>query len=156
MDLLSHIVWDAIKGIASAIPRAISNYKFKKFFGQQAIESDSVFIVLDPYEHPLPRNHQQARFIKNFQGRKPNQPLIGEDKVLGSCSVRVTKYSSSEFALFRHKTNPVKIVLDEQVMNNWDGTFICFGSSDSNIKTLDIEALNENNLYQFEFGQNRS
>jgi|ERR1035437_7098448 hypothetical protein len=153
IDLLPHILWDAIKGIFHAIPRAISNYKFKRFFGQKAIDSDKVFIVLDPYEHPSPRTGA-GRFVKNFFGRKKSISIVGEDKVLGSCSVRLTKYSSSEFALFRQKTNPVNIVLDEQVLNNWDGTFICFGSSDSNIKTFDIESLNENNLYKYEMGTN--
>lgn len=156
-NIIPNILWDAIKGIFGAIPRAISNYKFKRFYGQNAIDSDKVFIVLDPYEHPVSRANLptgQNRFIKNFHGRKQNAELIGEDKLLGSCSVRVTKYSVSEFALFRQKTNPVKVTLDENVMNNWEGTFICFGSSDSNIKTYDIESLNENNLYSFGFGQN--
>lgn len=153
MDLMSHIIWDAIKGIYNAFPRAISNYKFRKFFGEKALNNNKVFIVLDPYEHPSPRT-AAGRYIKKFLGRKPNVPIVGEDKVLGSCSVRLTKYSSSEFALFRQKTNPVNIVLDEEVINNWDGTFICFGSSDSNIKTFDIESLNENNLYKYEFGTN--
>lgn len=156
-NIIPNIIWDVVKGIFGVIPRAISNYKFKRFFGQQAIDSDKVFIVLDPYEHPVSRGNLQKgqnRFIKNFHGRKQNSALIGEDKILGSCSVRVTKYSVSEFALFRQKTNPVKITLDEAVMNNWEGTFICFGSSDSNIKTYDIESLNENNLYSFCFGQN--
>lgn len=156
-NMIPNILWDVLKGLFLAIPRAISNYGFKKFFGQEAIESDKVYVVLDPYEHPINRaNLQQGqmRFVKNFLGRKPNSPLIGEDKLLGSCSVRVTKYSVSEFALFRQKTNPVKVTLDENVINNWEGTFICFGSSDSNIKTFDIESLNENNLYSFSFGQN--
>lgn len=155
--LIPHFLWDVIKGLGLSIPRAISNYKFKRFFGPKAIDSDKVYVVLDPYEHPVSRRQLQQgqnRFVKNFLGRKPNTPLIGEDKILGSCSVRVTKYSSSEFALFRQKTNPVKVVLDEEVINNWEGTFICFGSSDSNIKTFDVESLNENNLYSFEFDQN--
>src|SRR6266496_5140649 len=154
MELLGHFVWDVIKGLALSVPRAIHNYKFSKFFGQQAIKSDRVFIVLDPYEHPLPRPNQ--RYVKNFYGRRPNQTLAGEDKVLGSCSVRITKYASSEFALFRNKTNPVKIVLDEEVTDSWEGTFVCFGSSDSNIKTFDIERLVQNNLYSFPFDNNRN
>jgi hypothetical protein len=156
-SLIPNFLWDVIKGIGLSIPRAISNFKFKRFFGQKAIKSDKVFVVLDPYQHPINRTQlqpRQNRFVKDFLGRKPNTPLIGEDKILGSCSVRVTKYSSSEFALFRQKTNPVKVVLDEEVMNNWEGTFICFGSSDSNIKTYDIESLNANSLYSFGFGQN--
>ena len=156
-ELIPHFLWDVIKGIGLSIPRAISNFKFKRFFGKKAINSETVYVVLDPYEHPTNRMQLQPgqnRFVKNFLGRKANTPLVGEDKILGSCSVRVTKYASSEFALFRQKTNPVKVVLDENVMNNWEGTFICCGSSDSNIKTFDIESLNENNLYSFDFGQN--
>lgn len=156
-SIIPNFLWDVIKGIGLSIPRAISNFKFKSFFGHKAIKSNKVFVVLDPYQHPINRTQLQPgqnRFIKDFLGRKPNTPLIGEDKILGSCSVRVTKYASSEFALFRQRTNPVKIVLDEEVMNYWEGTFICFGSSDSNIKTYDIESLNENNLYSFGFGQN--
>lgn len=157
LALIAHFLWDIIKGFALAIPKAISNYKFKRFFGRKVIGSNNVFVVLDPYEHPIKRNQLQGgqnRFLKDFKGRKQNTPLIGEDKILGSCSIRVTKYSSSEFALFRQNTNPVNFVLDEEVINNWEGTFICFGSADSNIKTFDIESLNENNLYSFEFGQN--
>ena len=93
----------------------------------------------------------QARFIKKFHGRKKDIPIIGEDKVLGSCSIRVTKYSSEILSRFRSKDNKVKVVLDEEVMNSWDGTFFCFGSSDSNIKTFDIEQLPHNNLYSFAF-----
>jgi len=154
---MTHFIWDVVKEICLSIPKAIGNYKFKNFFGQKAIKGDKVYVVLDPYEHPISRTKLQKgenRFIKNFHGKKPNTPLVGEDKILGSCSIRVTKYSTSEFALFRQNTNPVQTVLDESVINNWDGTFISFGSSDSNIKTFEIEALPENNLYKFDFGQN--
>lgn len=126
-----------------AIPRANSNYKFKRFFGQESIESDKVYIVPDPYEHPVSRTslkQGQMRFVKNFLGKTQNTPLLGEDKLLGSCSIRVTKYSVSEFALFSQKTNHVSVALDENAVHSWEETFICFGSSDSNIKTFEIES----------------
>jgi hypothetical protein len=156
-NIIPNIIWDAIKGLGLAIPNAITNYKLKKFFGSEAVETDSVYVVLDPYEHPVNRKNLpqgEMRFVKNFLGRKPNTLLLGEDKLLGSCSIRVTKYSVTEFAKFSNKQNPININLDEHLINNWKGTFICFGSSDSNIKTFDIESLPENNLYKFEFGNN--
>ena len=52
-NMIPNILWDVLKGLFLAIPRAISNYSFKKFFGQEAIESDKVYVVLDPYEHPI-------------------------------------------------------------------------------------------------------
>ena len=47
-------------------------------------------------------------------------------------------------------TAPVAVVTDEEVFDKWDGTFIFFGSSDSNIKTFELECLQS--FYKFEFG----
>jgi hypothetical protein len=155
-DILLTVAPDAIKGVAKAIPNAINKARFKNFFGHESISGENVYVVLDPYEHPVPRSQLQlgqVRFVKKFHGRKPNISIIGEDKLLGSCSVRVTKYSSECFSQLRSKDNRLKVVLDEEVMNLWDGTFFCFGSSDSNIKTFDIESLPQNNLYTFDFDQ---
>jgi hypothetical protein len=92
--------------------------------------------------------------VKKFHGRKADVEIRGEDKLLGSCSVRITKYASEIFSQFRTKENSIKVVLDEHIMDSWDGTFFCFGSSDSNIKTYDVENLPQNNLYSFTFDQN--
>lgn len=151
------VTLDVLKGILKAIPNAISKAMFRNFPGESAIDGRNVFVVLDPYEHSLPRTQLakgQTRFIKRFHGRKPDITIIGEDKLLGSCSVRVTKYASQSFSKFRAKDNSIKVVLDEEIMNFWDGTFFCFGSSDSDIKTYDVENLPQNNLYSFSFDSN--
>ncbi len=155
-DILLTVAPDAVKGVVKAIPNAINKARFKNFFGRESVEGENVFVVLDPYEHPVARaqlQRGQARFVKRFHGRRADIPIIGEDKLLGSCSVRVTKYASEGLSRFRPKNNSAKVVLDEDAMNSWDGTFFCFGSSDSNIKTFDIEALPQNNLYTFGFDQ---
>jgi hypothetical protein len=36
-NIIPNIIWDAIKGLGLAIPNAITNYKFKKFFGSEAV-----------------------------------------------------------------------------------------------------------------------
>lgn len=156
-DVLLTVAPDALKGIAKSIPHAIDKARFKNFFGDGSVEGDNVYVVLDPYEHPISRSQLprgQTRFVKKFHGRKADIPIIGEDKLLGSCSVRITKYASEAFSKFRPKGKGVPIALDEQVMNSWDDTFLCFGSSDSNIKTYDVETLPANNLYTFAFDQN--
>jgi hypothetical protein len=153
-SILLKIVYDIIKGLIFLIPDVISSYSFKRFFGQNAFKKNKVYLVVDPYEHPTPRSKMTAptnRFIKDFKGRKQNSQLIGEDKLLGTNVTRVIKYASSTFGKYIKKTNSLNIVLDEDVINNWEGTFICSGSSDSNIKTFDFENLQENNLYKFEF-----
>lgn len=154
--LLASTIFEIIKRLVLAIPKSINNFRFKRFFGKNAINSNQVYLVLDPYEHPQSR--QQAglmnRFVKRFHNLRPDIPIVGEDKLLGSCSVRVVKYGSSEFGLYREKVNPIQTVLDEEVIKNWKGSFICFGSSDSNIKTFQIENLPENSLYKFGFNDN--
>jgi hypothetical protein len=156
-DILLTVAPDVLRSIAKSIPHAVNKARFKNFFGDASIEGDNVYVVLDPYEYPLSREQLppgQARFVKRFHGRKPDIPIIGEDKLLGSCSVRITNYASDVFSRFRPKEKGLQIALDEQVMNSWDGTFLCFGSSDSNIKTYDIENLPVNNLYTYTFDQN--
>ena len=78
-DILLTVAPDALKGFAKAIHNAINKLKFKKFFGDEIIESDKVFIVLDPYEHPVSRTQLprgQARFIKKFHGKKMIYQLL--------------------------------------------------------------------------------
>lgn len=156
-DIILTIAPEACKGIAKSIPNAIDKVKFKNFFGIQALEGKNIHIVLDPYEHPVSRSQLrsgQARFVKRFHGLKNDSPIIGEDKLLGVCSIRITKYASETFSKFRSKNNSVPINLDEQVINAWDATFLCFGSSDTNAKTFEIEKLQANNLYSFGIDKN--
>lgn len=143
-SLGSSIATDIVKGVGKLIPHAIAKHRVQNFFGK-SVFGDNFFIVIDPYEHPLPRTGN--RYVKKFYGRKPDSGLIGEDKILGSCHIRTISYAISFFAMFRDPLNPIKIVFDESVLNKWDGGFLCIGSADSNVKTYDIERFKENNFY---------
>jgi hypothetical protein len=143
------IAWDFIKQLIQALPYSLDRWRFRRFFGDHALSGENIYAVVDPYTHPLPRVGN--RYIKRFLGRQPDQPLIGEDNVLGVNVVRVVSYLSSTFSEYRRKTYPIAVVTDEQIADKWDGTFICFGSSDSNLKTFDIENLPEQNFYNFNF-----
>jgi hypothetical protein len=151
-DLLVKIILEIGKQILYAIPNAIEKWRFGKFFGSHALSGENVFAVVDPYSHPLPRTGN--RYIKHFMNRKQDSPLIGEDNVLGVNVVRVITYVSATFSKYRKITNPIKIVTDEEVEKKWNGTFICFGSSDSNIKTYDTENLSQQSFYKFDFMSN--
>jgi hypothetical protein len=131
---------------------SLDKWRFRRFFGQHALSGENIFAVVDPYTHPLPRGGN--RYIKRFLNRRPDQPLVGEDNILGVNVVRVVTYVSAVFSQYRKVTNPIAVVTDEQIDNRWDGTFMCFGSSDSNIKTFDIERLPEQSFYTFDFGPN--
>jgi len=152
VELLLSITLDVLKEILSAIPKSIDKWRFKRFFGRHALSGEKIFAVVDPYTHPIPRVGN--RYIKKFLNRKPDQPLVGEDNVLGVNVVRVVTYVSAMFSAYRRNNNPIAVVTDEQVVDKWDGTFICFGSADSNLKTYDIENLPQQQFYKFDFGPN--
>jgi len=148
----AQVLWETGKGILHALPNAIKRRRFASFFGPSAISGNNIFAVLDPYTHPLPRVGN--RYVKKFLGRKPDQPLIGEDNVLGVNVVRNIARVSALFSQLRSDGRSIPFVTDADVADRWDGTFLCFGSSDSNIKTLDIELLPQQTFYRWEFGQN--
>lgn len=152
MEIFFSIAYDILKYVLSAIPMSLDKWRFRKFFGQHALSGENIFAVVDPYTHPSPRTRN--RYIKRFLNRRADQPLIGEDNVLGVNVVRVVTYVSATFSQYRKITSPFAVVTDEQIENRWDGTFMCFGSSDSNIKTFDIERLPEQTFYTFDFGPN--
>ncbi len=171
-NLSIELLAEFIKEIFLAVPRALDHWRFRRFFGPSALSGEKIFAVVDPYTNPLPKYGEplgplvsgafvviseekiENRYFKRFLGRKKDQWLIGEDDVLGINVVRVVTYISALFSKYRRKTKPITVVADEEVAEKWDGTFICFGSSDSNIKTYDIENLPEQSFYRFEFGSN--
>ena len=152
MEIFFSIAYDILKHVLSAFPMSLDKWRFRRFFGQHALTGENIFAVVDPYTHPLPRSGN--RYIKRFLNRRADQPLVGEDNILGVNVVRVVTYVSATFSRYRKVTNPIAVVTDEQIENRWDGAFLCFGSSDSNIKTYDIEGLPEQSFYTFGFGPN--
>ncbi len=149
------IAIDTLKGAIKIVPSAIAKQRVKIFFGKSVLGED-FYIVIDPYEHPLLRSAMrtpQNRYVKRFHGRKPDGELIGEDKVLGSCHLRTITYAISFFAKFRNPSEPIKVVFDEDVLDKWDGGFLCIGSADSNVKTYDIENLSVNSFYSLSWNR---
>lgn len=148
-EILLAFIPDITKSIWRAIPNSITKYKLRKFFGPSALGDGNFWLVVDPYYHSLPRTGN--RYIKRFIGRKPDQQLIGEDRVLGSNILRLLGYLAAALGQYRDNGSPITFVADEDIENRWDGTMICFGSSDSNVKTLDIEGLPQNGFYKLKF-----
>lgn len=129
--------------------KLLNRQRFENFFGYHALYGEKIFAVVDPYTHPLPR--RTNRYIKKFLGRRVDAALVGEDNVLGINVLRVVSYVTATFSVYRQSIKPIAVVTDEQVAERWDATFICFGSSDSNIKTYDVENLPEQLFYTSEW-----
>lgn len=125
----------------------LKHRKFKKFWGNKIFKNP--FIVLDVfnYNNSIQQNAAQ-RYFKNFHNQSPI-PIVGVDKVMGVETARSARFVTDLFYDFSKKIIPIKT--DEEVIGNWEGSFICFGSSDSNIKTKDILSFNNNNFLDFGF-----
>lgn len=151
-DFFLAFIPEIFKGMIKLIPYSIEKYRIKKFFGPSVLGNGNFWLVVDPYYHPAPRTGAN-RYIKRFLGRRQDHGLIGEDRVLGSNILRLLGYIATSIGKYRDIKIPLTFTPDEEVVNRWDGTFICFGSSDSNIITFDIENLPQNNFYTFETDQ---
>jgi hypothetical protein len=143
---------EIVKQLIYFIPNAIDKWRFGKFFGKYVFSGENIFAVVDPYTNPVRRNPN--RYIKNFFGRGGRAiiNIAGEDDILGVNVIRVVSYISA--AISKFATKSIKVVTDDKIINNWNGTFFCFGSSDSNIKTFDIENLQSQLFYSFGFSPN--
>jgi hypothetical protein len=146
----STILIESAKRIFKAVPKGIENRKFRKFFGPAAYDGENIYAVVDPFSHPSPPH--STRYIKHFLGRKPDLPIIGVNDVLGICVVRIVAYCASAFSEHRKEGRSITIVKDSDAISSWDGTYLAFGSSDSNIRTFEIETLKEQTFYKFDFG----
>jgi len=133
--------WETGRQVVRAIPRGIAAYRFGKFFGKAALKATSTAVVLDPYEHPQDRS--QARYIKRMLGRTPDLPVIGEDLVLGVNSVRNIAYFSRFFTDHTSGRIPIPFQIDSHAVADWNRTYFCIGSPDTNVKTFDVFALPE-------------
>ena len=142
--------WEVGRALLQSSPRGVDRWRFARFFGPSSVSGNSIFAVVDPYRHPLPRAGN--RYVKRFLGRRPDGQLIGEDDVLGVNVVRVVSHVSALFSTHRTDGRSIPIVTDESIAHRWDATFLCFGSADSNIKTFDIQSLPQQSLYQWGFG----
>jgi len=65
---LKVVITETVKGIWAAIPKAIDNWRFRRFFGVAAYEGNNIFGVVDPFSHPDPPHPK--RYIKKFKGRR--------------------------------------------------------------------------------------
>jgi len=118
------VIIDIGKQLLLALPRAVQNWRFRRFFGNDAVAGDRIFGVLDPVTHPQPETNN--RYVKLFHGRRQDQPLVGPTHVLGLCSVRVASYSSGLFARFRPGHKPLTFAIDYDVEADWDASVFLF------------------------------
>lgn len=149
IGVLSNII-AFVLGVSSK--RILEYYRFrdfKKFFGSDFLKNPSITVDVYNYNNNIIRAaDKNKRYIKYYPTSAPI-PIIGVDKVMSVETTKITQLLTSEF--YRETKKVIPIMTDEEVFDKWDGTFICLGSSDSNIKTKGILEKLENNFVDFDF-----
>jgi len=120
--------------------------KFVALFGRKSLKNNNLTVVLDTYRDiriaPQEIRHgigypqlPPQRFYKIFpDGHFTAFPGANED-IMGYCSARASTYIVEAFS----KYLGIKVKSDLEASSFWDGSFVCFGSSISNIKSDDIK-----------------
>ncbi|MCX6766079.1 MAG: hypothetical protein NT136_03935 [Candidatus Moranbacteria bacterium] len=154
LSILSAVptIWDFFRRLLKALPKAITSHSLKKFFGKHFFDNKKIYLVLDTYRDSRPRTDN--RYYKDYPNRgKGRQPLIGGDIIYGTFAPKFVSLFESKFSDFRK--GQFNVVIDEEVDTVMDATLVCYGSSDSNLKTFDIEKEYGGKYYEFVFGNNR-
>ena len=126
--------------------------KFESFWGAGCRSgAEKVLVVMGVYHDPRPATGN--RYVKTLSTGQAI-PLVGGQEVGSVAEGRAASYLSS--ALAKHRSIPPGVSSDEDVVAQWDGTFLCLGSGDSNEKSRVILDLKENVFCEFWHGNIRS
>lgn len=140
------VLRDLARQLAQIVPDVWDRIQFRRFWGDGSLLTD-VYFVMDSYEGVSLRN--RFRREEALAGRDFLQTLAANAIVDGSFSPHAAAMLSALF--LRHGGSAPHIVSDTELNPAQDATVICYGTSDSNYKIFDIEALSGGSLCQFLF-----
>jgi len=131
-DLASHVT--------RIFPEAWSKYCFRRFWGDGLLLSEAC-LVIDSYADVRLRN----RF--RWTESSGDLPIEAADEVIqGTFSPQAAAMLSALF--LRYTGKPLRIVTDAEASEKKDVTLICYGTSDFNFKTYEIEAWSGSSLFR--------
>lgn len=120
-----------------------NKFLFRRFWGE-SVASREIDLVIDSYENVVLRN----RFRWTDSDHNQVHGFAGE-VIPGTFSPQATAMLT---ALFLRQTGKgLRIVTDMEEANKSGTALICYGSSDSNFKTFELEAESGGALCQFTF-----
>jgi hypothetical protein len=143
--VLGELAGSALK----ALPSPYSRFAFRRFWGPSLLTSDS-FFVIDSYENF--RLRSGFRSISRYDLGEPNNGIASSELIHGTFSPQAAAMLAVLF--LKHAGKELRIATDTEIGHKMDATLICYGTSDSNFKTFDIEVSSENDLCQFSFDGN--
>ena len=138
------VLRDLATHLARIVPEASDRVRFRRFWGDGSLLTD-VYFVTDSYEGVALRN--RFRFQEAMSGRGVLETLAGNTIVDGAFSPQAAAMLTALF--LRHGENVLRVVTDAEASAGPNASLICYGTSDSNCKTFDVEARSGSSLCQF-------
>jgi hypothetical protein len=138
------VLWDLATHLARIVPDASDRVRFRRFWGDGSLLTDVRFVT-DSYAGVTLRN--RFRFQEAMLGRGVLETLAGNTIVDGAFAPQAAAMLTVLF--LRHAGNVLRVVTDAEASAGPGASLICYGTSDSNCKTFDIEARSGSSLCRF-------
>jgi hypothetical protein len=140
------VLWDIVKSTGGIFTQTWNRFVFGQFWGRGILSADVLFVI-DSYEDV--RLRSGFRWAEAQSGKESQaQDRCGEI-IHGTFAPQAAAMLTAVF--LKHTGRAPRIVTDTEVHLKRDATLICYGTSDSNFKTFEIEALSGSDLCQFSF-----
>lgn len=123
-----------------------SKFLFRRFWGEGTLSSDAYFVI-DSYEDV--RLRSGFRRAEAFAAGEQPKIFADSEIIHGTFSPQAATMLAALF--LRHAGRAPRIATDTEVGPIQDATLICYGTSDSNFKTFEIEASCRTDLCRFSF-----
>lgn len=141
------VAWELTKRIGRALADSWNHIAFRRFWGEGVFSRGTHFVI---------GNFQDVRVrgaLMLIPDLTSGRPLadVEEEIIYGSFSTSAIAILTGLFS--RHTGKLLRIVTEGEPEHKWDGTLICYGSSEWNLKTFDVERSSAP-LCQFVFDKN--
>lgn len=140
------LLWDVLKSVGGIFPDTWNKFVFRSFWGQGILSAPPCFVI-DSYEDVRLRSGFSRG--ERHPGQEQPERFPGSEIIHGTFSPQAAAMLTALF--LRHTGKELRIATDIEIGHQADATLICYGTSDSNFKTFDVEVSSESDLCQFSF-----
>jgi hypothetical protein len=138
------VSWDLLTHVVRIVPETSDRFSFRRFWGEGSLSTDAYF-VMDSYENVRLKN--SFRNMEMLADREQVERFADSEIVYGAFSPQAAAMLTALF--WRHTGKVLRIATDTELGHKRDAILICYGTSDSNFKTFDVEARSGGALCQF-------
>jgi hypothetical protein len=140
------VLWELVRYVGKIFPETWNRFIFHRFWGDGILSTNAHF-VMDSYEDI--RLRSGFRHVETHTAGAQPEIFADTEIIHGTFFPQAVEMLTALF--LQHTGKLVLVATDTEVEHAMNATLICYGNSDSNLKTFDIEISLEKALCQFVF-----